>query len=232
MIIPPKHCFLNYDTEQWCFAHILSQDVFKVPRLHRLHEFVQQEKQRSGISPQLTAEDNLTARQLMQNLPQESRFYRMYHAFMARIIRPLAKCPLSYSMHPKMRVHFPGTPSVSSFHTDVAVTHRIDQVNLWIPFTDIEDTATLWVESDYGLADYAPIPVKYGQVLIFDGGYLMHGTKANTTNVTRISLDLRFSIKQASTRLDGLKLLYQMISQVEGVEATAPELSACGLPDE
>jgi hypothetical protein len=37
--------------------------------------------------------------------------------------------------------------------------------------------------------------------------------------VTRVSLDLRFSIQRASTRLDGLKLLDQMISQVEGMPA-------------
>jgi hypothetical protein len=219
MIQPRKHCLLNYDTQQWCFARVLSRDLFKVGQLHRLHEFVQQKKQRLGLSLQLTAEDNLAMRQLMQNLPQESTFYQMYHAFMVKVIKPVAGYPLSYSKHPKMRVHFPGTPSVSSFHTDVAVTQRVDQVNLWIPFTDVEDTATLWVESDYGLADYAPIPVKYGQVLIFDGGYLMHGTKANTTDVTRVSLDLRFSIQRASTRLDGLKLLDQMISQVEGMPA-------------
>lgn len=214
-MITSKHCILEYDTQQWCFAHVLSRDVFKVQQLHQLHQFVKQKKQRLGVSPKLTAEDNLIMRKLMQNLPQESVFYMMYHTFMVKVISPLAGHPLSYSKQPKMRVHFPDTPSVSSFHIDTAVTQRVDQVNIWMPFTDVYDTATLWVESDYGLADYAPIPVKYGQVLIFDGGYLSHGTKANITNVTRISLDLRFSIKNATTRADGLRLLERVISRVD-----------------
>ena len=222
MTTPPKYCLFNYDTQQWPFAQVLSRDVFKVPQLHRLHEFVKAKKQRSGKPPQLTPEDNLIMRSVMQKLPDESAFYRLYHKFVAQALTNLEELPLSNSKHPKKRVHIPDTPSVSSFHTDAAITHRVDQINLWLPFTDVEDTATLWVESDYGLADYQPIPVRYGQALCFDGGYLSHGTQANTTGVTRISLDFRFSIKNAATRLEGLRLLERAISRSQSDSQNNP----------
>ncbi len=211
-----KYCLLEYDIHKWPFAWVLSHEVFKIKQLHRLHEFVIAHKQKSGHrNVNLTFEDNLNIRRLMQNLPLDSLFYKVYQSFMGTVISKLIGYPLSYSQRPKMRVHFPNTPSVSSFHKDVTITKRVDQINLWIPVTDVYDTATLWIESDYETADYSPIPVKYGQALIFDGGYLMHGTKANTTNTTRISFDLRFALKNASTRSDGLRLLEHTISQVK-----------------
>lgn len=208
----PANCgILEYSTKEWPFAALLSRDVFKVRQLHRLHEFVLEKKQRLGGKHELTYEDNLTMRKLMQDLSDDSPFYRLYHAFMSKVMSPLAGCPLSYSSHPKMRVHFAGSASISAFHDDVSVTGRVDQVNLWIPFTDVAGTAAMWVESEIGKGDYAPVAVKYGQALIFDGGYLRHGTYANDTAVTRISMDLRFSVKNGRTREEGLWLLDRVL---------------------
>lgn len=206
-----KYCLIKYDPQEWPFAEILKRDVFKVPRLENLHDFILAKKKRLGYKIRLSNEDNLAMRQLMRNQKDDSPFYQLYRHFMVKILAPLVGQSLTYSSHPEMRVHLAGTASASAFHNDVSVTNRVDQINFWMPFTDVYDTATLWVESDYGLADYQPIPVKYGQVLIFDGGYLDHGTKTNTTNTTRISIDMRFSVKQASTREEGLRLLHRMI---------------------
>jgi ectoine hydroxylase-related dioxygenase (phytanoyl-CoA dioxygenase family) len=49
--------------------------------------------------------------------------------------------------------------------------------------------------------------VRYGEVLIFDGGYLSHGTVSNQTQTTRVSLDMRFCLKGAATRLEGVDLM-------------------------
>jgi len=51
----------------------------------------------------------------------------------------------------------------------------------------------LWCESDYGLGDYAPMPVRYGEALLFDGGLLRHGSVPNDSGVTRVSMDFRFT---------------------------------------
>jgi len=198
---------LPYDTRQFPFAALLCRDVFKVPRLDLLHDYVRAQRRAAGRRDRLTAQDNLVLRGLMQNLPDDAPFYQLYHAFMRQVLARLAGVALSYSHHPKMRVHLAGTPAVSTFHDDVPVTKRIDQVNFWMPFTDVDETATLWLESDYGRADYAPRPVRYGEALIFDGGYLGHGSVANRSHTTRVSLDLRFGRKGATTRAEGIQLV-------------------------
>lgn len=198
---------LPYDTSAFPFAQVLRRDVFRVPRLDLLHEYVRASRRRSGGRDRLTQQDNLVLRQLMQDLAESSTFYRLYHAFMLQVLAPAVGLPLSYSSHPKMRVHLAGTPTVSSFHHDIVVTKRIDQVNFWMPFTDVDDSAALWLESDCGRGDFAPRPVRYGQVLIFDGGYLDHGTVSNRSRTTRVSLDMRFNLRRATTRADGIRLL-------------------------
>jgi hypothetical protein len=202
---------LNYDTGRYPFAKVLQRDVYKVPDLGRLHDYVAEHYRQHGLTRGLNTEDNLTLRNLMQVQPQTSDFFRLYHKFMLEVLARWVGASLSHSQTPKMRVHFPQTPSVSSFHHDIIVTKRIDQLNFWLPFNTVDDTATLWLESDYGVCDYRPIKVEYGQVLIFDGGYLGHGTVFNSSDTTRTSMDMRFSYKGACTRAEGVRLMNRMV---------------------
>ena len=73
------------------------------------------------------------------------------------------------------------------------MTGRDDQINVWLPFVSTCDANTLWTETDYGRGDYRPVTVEYGQLLLFDGGLLSHGTVANTSGQTRVSMDLRIA---------------------------------------
>ncbi len=206
---------LRYDTERFPFAKLLERDVFHVPRLDALHQHVLARRRALGLGNQLSHRDNLAVRKLMQDLPGDAPFYRLYHAFMLHLLCPLVGRGISYSSHPKMRIHFPGTGSVSSFHHDIIVTKRIDQVNFWMPFTNVADTTALWLESDYGRADYAPVPVQYGEALVFDGGYLGHGSVANDGDTTRVSLDLRFSYRKATTRVEGVQLMNRVVERID-----------------
>ena len=197
---PMKNVFLlEYDTRRYCFADYLARYIFRIPNLARLHIYWQQQKLRHTKNTTLGREDNLLLRKLMQDLPDHDPFYTLYNAFVTEVIGAAFQPKLSYSMHPKMRVHLAGTPSVSKWHRDVDITHRPDQINVWLPFTDTYDSNTLWIESDYGNQDYQAVPVRYGQVLIFDGGYLSHGTIANNTEHSRVSIDFRFALKDIST---------------------------------
>ncbi len=186
-------CYLDYDVNVYPFARILEREVFKIRPLEQLHIFWQSQKKRQYGKDDLTYADNLALRSLMQKLPDDSSFYKLYHTFILQKIVPLYGHKLSYSTHPKMRVHLAGTPSASKWHRDVDITKRPDQINVFLPFTNCFDTNALWCESDYGKGDYQPLPIAYGQALLFDGGYLTHGTLTNTTDVTRISLDFRFA---------------------------------------
>ena len=181
---------INYNTKAYPFDRVLAA-VFKTPVLQQMHITWQKKK---GTST-LEYDDNLKLRNVMQNLKDDSLFYTVYHRWIADMLSPHYGGHISYSAHPKMRVHLAGTGSVSSFHRDVDVTGREKQINCYLPFTDVFETNTLWVESDYGLKDYQPINLKYGEAILWDGGYLEHGTVTNETDVTRVSCDFRFQPK-------------------------------------
>lgn len=204
---------LSYDIARFPFRAVLRRDVFPVPDLAHLHRYAEASYRARGRTGRLRTRDNLAARGRMQVLPDDSPFLLLYHAFIAAFLAPLVGRPLSYSNRPKMRVHFPRTDSVSSMHHDVPVTTRVDQLNFWLPFTDVSESSALWLESDYGLGDYTPVPLRYGQVLIFDGGYLDHGSVRNETEITRISLDMRFGYKGATTRQASVELMNRLVAR-------------------
>lgn len=206
---------LGYDTERFPFAQALSRDVFKVRRLDRLHVYLEWHREQQGKAGGLSHKDNLVVREMMQSQPQEADFWKIYHNFMLRVLSPWVGRALSYTSNPTLRSHLAGTRSVSSFHHDICVTKRIDQVNFWLPFNDVSGDSTLWLETDYGKSDFQPVPVRYGQALIFDGGYLGHGSVANGSDVTRLSLDMRFSYKGATTRAEGVALLNRIVEVSE-----------------
>lgn len=181
---------VSFPTEKYPFEKVLAAQVFRVPRLDHLHVYWARKAGRAHG----TYDDNLKLREWMQKLPDDALFYAIYHRWIAEMVAPKFGKKISYSAHPKMRVHLAGTGCVSDFHRDADVTGRADQINVYLPFTDVFESNTLWVESSYGLKDYEPINLKYGEALIWDGGFLEHGTFRNETDRTRVSCDFRFSI--------------------------------------
>lgn len=137
----------------------------------------------------------MALRKLMQNLPNTVSFYLIYHRWVANVLAIHYASKISYSGHPKMRVHLSGTEGVSAFHRDVDITGRFGQINCYLPFTDVYDGSTIFVETDYGNNQFREINLVYGQALIWDGGLLKHGTRNNNTNNTRVSCDFRFEPK-------------------------------------
>jgi ectoine hydroxylase-related dioxygenase (phytanoyl-CoA dioxygenase family) len=57
--------------------------------------------------------------------------------------------------------------------------------------TPVWGTNTIWIEQNQGKADYVPVEMAPGQLLVFDGVNLMHGNKLNDTGSTRVSFDFR-----------------------------------------
>lgn len=181
---------INFATDRYPFGKFLAESVFKVTRLDWLHVYWGEQAGEKKAS----YADNLELRKLMQNLADDSPFYNLYHKWIAEFIAPKFGKQISYSAHPKMRVHLARTSSVSDFHRDADVTGRFDQINCYLPFTDVFDTNTLWSESARDLEDYSPLNLKYGEALVWNGGFLKHGTFRNETNHTRVSCDFRFSV--------------------------------------
>lgn len=179
---------ISYSTERYPFHKFLAA-FFKAPALDQLHVYYSANSEGRSLG----YEDNLKLRESLQKLPDKSIFYLIYHKWIAELVAPHFGRRIRYSAHPKMRVHLAGTGSVSGFHRDSDVTGRPDQINCYLPFTDVFETNTVWCECSYGLKDYAPINLKYGEALIWDGGFLEHGTFRNETDRTRVSCDFRFS---------------------------------------
>jgi hypothetical protein len=182
----------SYDTKKYPFQQILAKYVFRVPRIDLLHYSWRKQQKRESLS----YKDNIVLRKLMQNLPDESLFYKVYHHWINRELAPHYANKVSYSEHPKMRIHLSGTESVSGFHRDADVTGRLDQLNCYLPFTDVFNTSTVWCETTYESGIYKPLNLKYGEALIWDGGLLKHGTYPNQTDNTRVSCDFRFHCKR------------------------------------
>lgn len=179
---------LDYDTARYPFQRVLAAQVFRTASLDQLHRAWKSRTRRD----ELVYADNLTLRKVMQRLPDDCDFYKVYHAWIAKEVAPKYGNRISYSAHPKMRVHLAGTGSVSDFHRDAEITGRPEQINCYLPFTDVQDTSTIWIECGYGARDYEPVNLRYGQALIWDGGRLEHGTYPNLTDSTRVSCDFRF----------------------------------------
>jgi hypothetical protein len=182
--------FLSYDTARYPF-HALAAEVLGASALANLHDHVRAAKKVHT----LRYEDNLAQRATLAAMPEDGPFYRLYRQFIAEEVAPRFGGQIGFTAHPTFRVHMAHTGCVSKWHADAEVTGEPMYIAVWLPFVDVAGTNTLWVESDYGLGDYGPVPVAHGEAFVFDGSHLKHGTVANETDVTRVSMDFRFLVR-------------------------------------
>lgn len=190
---PAKHVVGVFNPAEYPFAALISRDVFWGTNLKRLHAIATASKLRRGRTPVLSPADNQAFRERLARIAPTAPFFALYHAFACRVVGPMFGGRISYTSRPTFRVHMPQTQAISLWHRDADVTGRPDQINVWFPFVDTGGTNSLWIEQHYGQGDYAPVDLHYGEFLCFDGGYLSHGSVANTTATTRVSMDFRFA---------------------------------------
>lgn len=96
-----------------------------------------------------------------------------------------------YQKAPTFRVHLPGNVAVGAFHVDSQYNHQPAELNFWVPLTSALAENTIHIESEPGKGDHAPVCLSPGQVLVFEGSKYSHGNIKNTSNVSRVSFDLR-----------------------------------------
>jgi cytidyltransferase-like protein len=95
-----------------------------------------------------------------------------------------------YQAFPCIRIVQPNEFSIGP-HSDITYGHHIGCVNMYVPFTCIDGSAALFLESRYGSEDWHPIVGNYGMVKHFAGASCLHWTTNNTSGYTRVSLDFR-----------------------------------------
>jgi len=190
---PARLVVARFDVRRFPWAEVVGRACFGAPDLPRLHLTAAAGRRRRGQARDTTAADNLAFRARLAGLPPDAEFFRLYHAFAGGVVAPLFGGRISYTSRPTFRVHMPGTQAISLWHRDADVTGRLDQINVWTPFTPVAGANSLWIEQHYGAQDYAPVTLGYGEFLCFDGGLLAHGSVENTTTTTRVSMDFRFA---------------------------------------
>lgn len=129
-------------------------------------------RQGKGAEAQLNYKDSRGLRDWLTQQAEDSWFYPVYIPLVRQVIVPFFYGHISYAQHPRFRVHLAGSPSGSDRHRDTDITGRFDQITVWVPAVDCSGTNSLWVESDDRKRDYQSITVKYGEVLLFDGGVI------------------------------------------------------------
>ena len=120
------------------------------------------------------------------------RFLEVYRRFVVHWVAPtLGGVPLLYQRKPILRVVLPGSVAPTQMHCDADYYHDSNELNLWVPLSDVAGASSLWSESAPGRGDYAAFEAGPGQAVRFYGNRCRHFTTPNDTERTRVSFDFR-----------------------------------------
>lgn len=192
----PNRLIFHYDTTRWDFRALVS-DFFGTDELETLHLFPQfNPRITTDLLPNYKTTKNSWAisKKLKEAVAPlaEQLFHDLLYDHISELLYPIQ----GYQPLASMRINFHGSKAVLCFHSDSEYGQTPEGVNLWLPVTKVWGTNSMYLESDVGRADFAPLQLEYGQACIFRGGELVHGTVDNDSGSTRISYDIRFRIKQ------------------------------------
>ncbi len=185
------HKKLKFDKKKFDFDQIL-KDLFKVNELENLHKafFIE-----DGIKP-ISRDTHTQPHKIFYDKINNGwpYFENLYKNFINNfVLDTLGKERVYYQTYPNFRISFPGNVAVSTWHkdSDSENLHPLGEINFFLPATKSFDTNTLWIESEPGKEDFSPIDLRFGEILMFNGGECTHGNKTNDTGKTRISFDFR-----------------------------------------
>jgi ectoine hydroxylase-related dioxygenase (phytanoyl-CoA dioxygenase family) len=176
----------EYDTDRWPLRQVVERCLGERD-LERLHELPLPDPEMDPAEHGLLLSDRLRAA-----LDHEA--LEAFASFVRTALPPVVGAPVLRHQHrPVMRVHMHGGHSISGMHRDRDWGQSPDVWNLWVPFTDVWGTNSIWIESREGADDAEPVALRLGEALIFRGADLRHGSIRNDTGRTRVSCDIRFA---------------------------------------
>lgn len=150
----------------------------------------------SGISVAEASRIQRDVRRRFTSISLTSPIITTFQRFMRDVVSLEFAGSLSYARRPVIRIQLAHGPSISGLHRDAEYTGRFDYINGWLPLLATDADTALHVETDYGSGTLAPQPLDHGQVLYFDAGLLLHGSRDNVGDRPRASIDFRFVAKQ------------------------------------
>lgn len=106
------------------------------------------------------------------------------------------KVAMYYQRPPTIRIQCGPARAFVKPHRDADYGHQPGELNYWVPLTNRHLTKVdLFVESEEGKEDYAPIESDLGFATSFHGSNLSHYVNTNKTPFTRVSFDFRVGIE-------------------------------------
>ncbi len=175
---------VDYDTGKHDFRGLFRR-VLDYEHLDKLHE----RPDIAAFGPYEVKEQiDVCRRAIGEAFPQMAE---LYADFVRTVIGEHFGGVQSWQTPPSFRFHYSRRGS-SSTHRDRDFGVKSGRLNAWVPLTRVWGDNSISIESEEGKGDLTPVELDYGQVLIFDGGNLLHGGRWNSTSCTRVSFDLRF----------------------------------------
>jgi len=186
----------EYNVTKFNFEEIL-KDILKTDDLTGLHTKLEDAYEvPTGVDGLGNDTHSKYHQQFYDNIKLSvSAFRELYIKFIEEEIAP--KFPneksLIYQALPSFRIQYPQSKAVTTWHYDSDENHKhpLGELNILVPITEMFDTNAVWMESLPHMGDFRPMNLKYGQYIIWNGNRCRHGNKANTTGLTRISIDMR-----------------------------------------
>jgi len=129
---------------------------------------------------------------LWKSSPLRDEFLALYERFVREVIAPqLGSADLIYQAVPVFRVFLPRHLAVGPRHTDAGYHVQPNELNFWLPLTEVYGSNSLNVESAAGRGDFEPIACGPGTMFRFRGNACEHFTSLNVSGITRVSFDFR-----------------------------------------
>jgi perosamine synthetase len=99
---------------------------------------------------------------------------------------------LIYQSYPSIRIQFENNIVVPKhYDSDNLSNHPNGEKNFLFPITDMENTNSIYIESQPNKQDFQSIKLEYGELFYFNGNKCTHYNEKNVENRIRISLDFR-----------------------------------------
>jgi len=181
---------LLFDKEKYPVRKIISK-IFNTNNLEKSHLIYDNDKDMKPFNKyndDKTVFHNIFYKSLLLN-----QLLEIYKKIIRELIMPLYKEEnyIVYQKIPAFRVCIPNNRSVGEVHRDFDYNHPKEEMNYWLPITELEKENTCWYEKEKDKGNFVPILIDYGNIAEIYLNQLRHYCPINTTDKTRMSLDFR-----------------------------------------
>jgi hypothetical protein len=187
-----------YDCEKYPFRSVV-QSIFQFQQsLEAIHTL-------NTVHTQVTF-DNDTKTMFQETFyksPKYNEFREMYYKFVESEIFKLfpEESALVVQTDPCFRVCVPDNTAlghkpedvgdVIGLHCDADYNHPPEEHNYILALTEMWESNSVYIESEPGTSEYAPLHLHWNEYATFYGNKCRHHNKKNVTRQSRVSIDFR-----------------------------------------